>query len=68
MTNNKQASRQKKSSNKYEIEIVFNNKPAPEAWRDFEENVIGANMREHIPAHLQRPLLDKFIESGLMAP
>jgi len=58
----------KKNGRSYDVEIVFKNTPSLEDWRAFRESVISANMQEHIPEHLQQPLLDKFVEAGLMAP
>lgn len=58
----------KKDGRLYDVEITFKNKPSPESWRKFKESIISANLQEHVPAHLQKPLLDKFVDAGLMAP
>jgi len=60
--------KKKKKSHSCDIKIVFNNRLSPESWRQFRESVISANVREHVPVHLQKPFLDKFVEAGLMAP
>lgn len=62
------AEKPKKRGRYHDIEIVFKNKLSPESWRKFRESVISANMQEHVPAHFQQPLLDKFVDVGLMAP
>ena len=57
-----------RKSNKAKIEIIFKNNLEPSLWRKLQEDTISMNLRDHIPAHLQRPLVDKFVEAGLMRP
>lgn len=62
------ASAAKKKKEEPDFQIVFKNDLPKELWRQFQEGVISANLKEQVPAHLQEELVDKFVEAGLMAP
>ena len=56
-----------KRSQQCDIDIIFLNKPSPKTWMGYRESVISANLQAHVPTYLQKPLLDKFVEAGLMS-
>lgn len=62
------ASTTKRKKKEDDFQIVFKNDLSPELWRQFQEGVISANLKEQVPAHLQEQLVDKFVEAGLMVP
>lgn len=58
----------RKIGNIYENAVVFENKLEPAVYRRYLEQVISANLQEHVPAHQQESLLKEFVKAGLMAP
>ena len=56
----------KKKREPFTMEVAFVQKPSEvvEAFREYKEQVITANIREHIPQHMQSDLLNQFAKEG----